>query len=94
MFIYIIKWTIIYSVLIFLLHQIYLFLEKNLTITETHNYVSNSNNEIKNINRILDSNITSTNIKDIKPNNNRENNNMENELNDFLSKLNTKNLNF
>ena len=57
MILYIIKWTFIYVILIFLLHNLYLFFQNNLTSTKikdyynTYNtYNSDSNNmQIKNI---------------------------------------------
>jgi len=61
MVIYIIKWTLIYVVLIFLLHNLYLFFQNNLTSTKIKDYYntynsynsynseSNNNSQIKNI---------------------------------------------
>ena len=55
MVIYIIKWTIIYVVLIFLLHNLYLFFQNNLTSTiikdyyNTYNNTYNNNTQINNI---------------------------------------------
>jgi hypothetical protein len=61
MIIYIIKWTFIYVVLIFLLHNLYLFFQNNLTSTKIKDYYntynsynnyyseSNNNSQIKNV---------------------------------------------
>ena len=38
MILYIIKWTLIYSVLILLLHNLYLFFQNNLTTTKIKDY--------------------------------------------------------
>ena len=57
MVIYIIKWTFIYVILIFLLHNLYLFFQNNLTSTKIKDYYNtyntynsdSSNMQIKNI---------------------------------------------
>ncbi len=56
MFLYIITWTIIYLILIILLHNLYLFFQKNLTITKTKDYFNFPNNEYNKISNILNSN--------------------------------------
>jgi hypothetical protein len=43
MVIYIIKWTLIYVVLIFLLHNLYLFFQNNLTSTKIKDYYNTYN---------------------------------------------------
>jgi hypothetical protein len=48
MVIYIIKWTIIYVVLIFLLHNLYLFFQNNLTSTIIKDYYNTYNNDVNN----------------------------------------------
>ena len=48
MVIYIIKWTFIYVVLIFLLHNLYLFFQNNLTSTIIKDYYNTYNNNINN----------------------------------------------
>ena len=58
MLLYIIKWTVIYFILILLLHNLYLFFQKNLTTTKTKDYYNFPNNEYKKINNILNSNNT------------------------------------
>tara|TARA_X000000368_G_scaffold418473_2_gene418313 strand:+ start:446 stop:988 length:543 start_codon:yes stop_codon:yes gene_type:complete len=84
MFLYIITWTIIYFILIFLLHNLYLFFQKNLTTTITKDYYNLPNNEYNKINSILNSNTntntnTNTNSKfnDKKNINNQTNNNIK-----------------
>ena len=53
MFLYIITWAIIYFILIFLLHNLYLFFQKNLTTTKTKDYYNFPNKEYNKINNIL-----------------------------------------
>jgi len=76
MIIYIIKWSFIYVILIFLLHNLYLFFQNNLTSTKikdyynTYNNVSNSNSQIKNVKekKVMFSNnlqINSTSLEDL-----------------------------
>ena len=57
MFLYIITWTVIYFILILLLHNLYLFFQKNLTTTKTKDYYNFPNKEYNKINSILDSQI-------------------------------------
>ena len=45
MVIYIIKWTFIYVILIFLLHNLYLFFQNNLTSTIIKDYYNTYNND-------------------------------------------------
>ena len=47
MILYIIRWTLIYIVLIFLLHNLYLFFQKNLTTTRIKDYYSIYSNDKK-----------------------------------------------
>jgi hypothetical protein len=76
MIIYIIKWSFIYVILIFLLHNLYLFFQNNLTSTKikdyynTYNSVSNNNSQIKNVKekKVMFSNnlqINSTSLEDL-----------------------------
>jgi hypothetical protein len=76
MIIYIIKWSFIYVILIFLLHNLYLFFQNNLTSTKikdyynTYNNVSNNNSQIKNVKekKVMFSNnlqINSTSLEDL-----------------------------
>jgi hypothetical protein len=94
MFLYILKWSIIYFILIMLIHQLYIYFKKNLTITKTKDYFNYSNLEYNNINSIisqnnkqninnLDKNITSlNNDKNEIMNNNVSNvSNLNNNLN-------------
>ena len=73
---YIIQWTFIYAILIFLLHNLYLFFQNNLTSTKikdyynTYNNVSNNNSQIKNVKekKVMFSNnlqINSTSLEDL-----------------------------
>ena len=48
MILYIIKWTFIYVVLIFLLHNLYLFFQNNLTSTLIKDYYNTYNNDFNN----------------------------------------------
>ena len=57
MIIYIIKWTFIYIILIFLLHNLYLFFQNNLTSTIIKDYYNTYNNYY---------NDSNTNVKDKK----------------------------
>lgn len=57
MFLYIIIWATIYFILIFLLHNLYLFFQKNLTTTKTKDYYNFPNKEYNKINNILNSDI-------------------------------------
>ena len=79
MIIYIIKWSFIYVILIFLLHNLYLFFQNNLTSTKikdyyntynTYNNDSNNNSQIKNVKekKVMFSNnlqISSTSLEEI-----------------------------
>lgn len=55
MLFYITKWAIVYLILIFLAHQIYLFFEKNLTTTKIKDYYNLPSTEYSKINSILSS---------------------------------------
>ena len=85
MLLYIIRWTVIYVLLICLLHNLYLFFQDNLTTTKNKDYYNSvliePNNETNN-----------------EPNNEKTNNSskdlnsdftyqMKYELNDFISKI-------
>ena len=63
MILYIIAWSIIYFILILLLHNLYLFFQKNLTTTKTKDYYTFPNKEYNKINNILNANITKTDNK-------------------------------
>jgi hypothetical protein len=100
MILYIITWTFIYLILIFLLHNLYLFFQENLTTTKNKDYYNNvlieniSNNEANiETTNLETTSIETTNPNEISPNeittnlNNDFNNQMKNELNDFISKM-------
>lgn len=53
MILYIISWTIIYLILILILHYLFLYFQKNLTTTKTKDYYNFPNNEYDKINDIL-----------------------------------------
>lgn len=57
MLVYIITWSIIYFILILLLHNLYLFFQNILTTTKTKDYYNFPNKEYNKINSILDSQI-------------------------------------
>jgi hypothetical protein len=95
MILYIITWTFIYLILIFLLHNLYLFFQDNLTTTKNKDYYNNvlieniSNNEANvETTSIETRSIETTNLETTTTNlNNDFNNQMKNELNDFISKM-------
>jgi hypothetical protein len=82
MILYIIRWTVIYVLLICLLHNLYLFFQDNLTTTKNKDYYNNV--LIEPIQEpIYSEPITS---KDL---NNDFTYEMKNELNNFISKIKT-----
>ena len=93
MILYIIKWTLLYSILIFLIHNLYLFFKSNLTNTKIKDYYNtfsiekDSNNNNNNNNNLLydEINISSTSLDALE--NNVADNNMKDELTDFLQKI-------
>ena len=94
MILYIIKWTLLYSILIFLMHNLYLFFKSNLTNTKIKDYyntfsIEKDNNVISNSNSnnlLFDKiNISSTSLDNLQ--NNVSNDTMKNELNEFLQKI-------
>jgi hypothetical protein len=95
MILYIIKWTLLYSILIFLIHNLYLFFKNNLTNTKIKDYyntfsiekdTSKLNNVKPNNSVFLDEiNISSTLLDDLK--NNITNDTMKDELTEFLQKI-------
>ena len=60
MLFYIITWAIIYFILILVIHNLYLFFQKNLTSIKTKDYYNFPNKEYNKINNILNSQIIST----------------------------------
>jgi len=100
MILYIITWTFIYLILIFLLHNLYLFFQENLTTTKNKDYynnviIENIRNDEANVEttsiqttNLETTNLETTSIEDTTTNLNIDfNNQMKNELNDFISKL-------
>ena len=93
MLLYIIKWTLLYSILIFLMHNLYLFFKSNLTNTKIKDYYNtfsiekdNINNNNNNTNLLYDEiNISSTSLDALA--NNISDTNMKDELTDFLQKI-------
>ena len=100
MILYIIKWTLLYSILIFLIHNLYLIFKSNLTNTKIKDYYNtfsiekdnnsnngNNNNNNNNNNNLLydEINISSTSLDALV--NNVADDNMKDELNDFLQKI-------
>ena len=86
MLLYIIRWTVIYVLLICLLHNLYLFFQDNLTTTKNKDYYNSV---------LIEPNNEKTNNE---PNNEKPNNSskdlnsdftyqMKYELNDFISKI-------
>mgnify|MGYP006088365703 CR=1 FL=1 len=57
MILYIISWSIIYFILIFVLHYLFLYFQKNLTTTKTKDYYNFPQNEYDKINDILNTSL-------------------------------------
>tara|TARA_Y100000389_G_C16980002_1_gene279799 strand:+ start:36 stop:458 length:423 start_codon:yes stop_codon:yes gene_type:complete len=86
MLFFIIKWFILYLLLIIITHYLYLFFEKNLTSTKTKDFIGFSNSEYNKINKILETN----NNNSINTNNNNintNNNNINNSINDVTNTI-------
>lgn len=83
MILYIIRWTVIYVLLICLLHNLYLFFQDNLTTTKNKDYYNNV---------LIEPNVQEPNVqepitsKDLNSDFTYE---MKNELNNFISKIKT-----
>jgi hypothetical protein len=83
MILYIIRWTVIYVLLICLLHNLYLFFQDNLTTTKNKDYYNNV---------LIEPNVQEPNVqepitsKDLNSDFTYE---MKNELNNFISKMKT-----
>ena len=88
MILYIIRWTVIYVLLICLLHNLYLFFQDNLTTTKNKDYYNNVLIEPNVQEPIYSEPINSEHItsKDL---NNDFTYEMKNELNNFISKIKT-----
>ena len=83
MILYIIRWTVIYVLLICLLHKLYLFFQDNLTTTKNKDYYNSVLIEPINSEPINSEPSTS---KDLNSDFTYE---MKNELNNFISKIKT-----
>jgi hypothetical protein len=88
MILYIIRWTFIYILLIYLLHNLYLFFQDNLTTTKNKDFYNNISIEP------IHSNSGETNNPNpnINPNTSKDLNSdftyqMKYELNDFINKI-------
>ena len=88
MILYIITWTCIYTILLFLLHNLYLFFQNNLTTTKNRDYY---NSIPVSIPSPISTEIIETNVENIIINSNDVNSDftsqMKYELNDFISKI-------
>jgi hypothetical protein len=98
MILYIIRWTVIYVLLICLLHKLYLFFQDNLTTTKNKDYYNNvliePNSEPNvqepiNEQHINEEPINEEPIISSKDLNNDFTYEMKNELNNFISKIKT-----
>ena len=100
MILYIIRWTVIYVLLICLLHKLYLFFQDNLTTTKNKDYYNSVLIEPIKSEPINSEPINSEPINSEEPTNSEEprtskdlNNDftyeMKNELNNFISKIKT-----
>jgi Ni,Fe-hydrogenase I cytochrome b subunit len=83
MILYIIRWTVIYVLLICLLHKLYLFFQDNLTTTKNKDYYNNVLIEP------IQEPINEEPIISSKDLNNDFTYEMKNELNNFISKIKT-----
>jgi hypothetical protein len=94
MILYIITWTFIYLILIFLLHNLYLFFQDNLTTTKNKDYYNNvlieniSNNEANvETTSIETASIENTSIENTNPNEISPNEITTNLNNDFNNQM-------
>jgi hypothetical protein len=94
MILYIITWTFIYLILIFLLHNLYLFFQENLTTTKNKDYYNNvlieniSNNEANvETTSIETTSIETTSIETTNPNEISPNEITTNLNNDFNNQM-------
>ena len=92
MFLYIVKWSLIYITTIYLLHNLYLFFEENITSTIYKNHNATASIEMQSINNILSNsyqtrdkskNILNTNT--INNSYNNISNNISNNINNSIS---------
>jgi len=92
MILYIITWTCIYTILLFLLHNLYLFFQNNLTTTKNRDYYNSIPVSISTpIPISIPTEIIETNVENKIINSNDVNSDftsqMKYELNDFISKI-------
>jgi len=92
MILYIITWTCIYTILLFLLHNLYLFFQNNLTTTKNRDYYNSIPVLIPTPSSIsIPTEIIETNVENKIINSNDVNSDftsqMKYELNDFISKI-------
>jgi len=92
MILYIITWTCIYTILLFLLHNLYLFFQNNLTTTKNRDYYNSIPIPISSpIPLSIPTEIIETNVENKIINSNDVNSDftsqMKYELNDFISKI-------
>jgi len=94
MILYIITWTFIYLILIFLLHNLYLFFQDNLTTTKNKDYYNNvlieniSNNEANvETTNLETTNLETTNLESTNPNEISPNEITTNLNNDFNNQM-------
>jgi hypothetical protein len=86
MILYIIRWTFIYILLIYLLHNLYLFFQDNLTTTKNKDFYNNISIEP------IHTNSSETINPNLNPNSSKDLNSdftyqMKYELNDFINKI-------
>ena len=96
MLFFIIKWFILYLLLIIITHYLYLFFEKNLTSTKTKDFIGFSNSEYNKINKILETNNNNSinaNNNNINNINNSNNNNINTSINDVTNTITNNNTN-
>ena len=91
MLFFIIKWFILYLLLIIITHYLYLFFEKNLTSTKTKDFIGFSNSEYNKINKILETN-NNNSINNI-ANTITNNNNINTSINDVTNTITNNNTN-
>jgi hypothetical protein len=94
MILYIITWTFIYLILIFLLHNLYLFFQENLTTTKNKDYynnvlIENISNDAANVETtsIETTSIETTNLETTNPNEISPNEITTNLNNDFNNQM-------
>ena len=91
MFLYIIKWSLIYIILISLFHYLFNFFQKTLTTNKTKDILNYSNNQYTKINNLLNNNNNYTNTTNNNSNSNNSNSNNSNS-NNSSNNSNTNNL--